>query len=166
MTEHHRARRTPVALAIVLVALLAAGCTGTAELRATTTGTIAPTTKEVLGQYPSPNAPGYTQYLLRVTIQPGVKLATHHHPGTQVSRITAGELHYTLVSGSAKVGRKGAEQPTEDVQAPVEIILQAGDTVYEVESLVHYGENKGTVPVVVEMNALLKSDEPTTINES
>jgi hypothetical protein len=162
-----RRNRARTGLALAALALATIGCTGTAQVNAsggTTGGTIAPVTRDVLGQAPAPEAPGFDQYLMKVTIQGGVKLPAHHHPGTQVSRIEEGELTYTLVSGSAKVARNGAGAPTEEVKAPDTVILRAGDTVYETESLVHYGENKGTARVVVLMSALLESGEPVSIN--
>jgi hypothetical protein len=160
-------QRARPALMVAAVAVATIGCTGTPTLnaeRGTTGGTIAPVTREVLGQSPSAEAPGHDQYLMRVTIQGGVKLPTHHHPGSQVSRIEEGELTYTLVSGSAEIARNGASAPTEEVKAPTVVILRAGDTVYENEMLVHHGENKGTNRVVVLMSAVLESGEPVSIN--
>jgi len=160
--------RARTALALAAIALTTIGCTGAPQLTSTaggtTSGTTAPVTREVLGQLAAPEAPGYDQYLMKVTIQANVKLPTHHHPGTQVSRIEEGELTYTLVSGSAKIGRNGSGAPTEEVKAPNVVVLRAGDTVYENESLVHFAENKGAHQVVVLMSAVLEAGEPVSIN--
>ena len=42
--------------------------------------------------------------------------------------------------------------------------LNSGDTVYENDKLIHHAANKGSVPVVVLLSALLQSDEPVAIN--
>ncbi|HEX4752691.1 MAG TPA: hypothetical protein VH268_07325, partial [Solirubrobacterales bacterium] len=48
-------------------------------------------------------APGRTMVLSKVTVPPGAKLAVHHHLGTQISRVTAGTLTYTVRSGKAEL---------------------------------------------------------------
>ena len=48
-------------------------------------------------------APGRTMVLSKVTVPPGVKLALHHHQGTQISRVAAGTLTYTVRRGEAEV---------------------------------------------------------------
>jgi quercetin dioxygenase-like cupin family protein len=116
-----------------------------------------------LGQINAPQAPGYDEYLMRVTIQPGAKLASHRHPGTQIARIEQGELTYTIESGVAEVARNGASAPSEQVTSG-DVVLRPGDTVYENPELIHHAENRGGQPVIVHLGALLQTGQPVAIN--
>src|SRR5262245_41134678 len=51
------------------------------------------------------NAPGEALYLVRYTIPPGIELPLHHHEGTQIGLVVAGELTYRVVSGEVPVFR-------------------------------------------------------------
>lgn len=127
--------------------------------------TIAPVAREILGQIEAPMAPGYTQYLLKVTIQPGATLPKHHHPGIEVARIVEGELTYKIDSGTADIGRNGSGTPTEQATGPTTVVLRAGDTVYENPTLEHDVVNSGKVPVVVSLAALIEDGQPIAIND-
>ena len=50
-------------------------------------------------------APQRELVLSRVVVPPGAKLALHHHLGTQVARVEAGVLTYTVQQGSVVVRR-------------------------------------------------------------
>ncbi len=95
-----------------------------------------------------PGADGRTLSLVRYTIAPGAKLAPHQHPGVQMARIDSGTLTYTVVSGTARVQRADS---TDQVVAtgPTTIELDAGDSVIEIEGMVHFGENLTAEPVVI-----------------
>lgn len=155
------------------LALVALACSNTASTTpatttsppATTSTSPATATREILGRFPAPEAPGYDQYLLRVTIPPGVELPAHHHPGMEVARIDQGALTYTILEGRAPIGRDGAEGPTEEVAAPAEVVLHAGDTVYEMSSMHHRAANRGGVPVVVLLASLIEVGQPITVND-
>lgn len=55
-------------------------------------------------------APDRTMVLSRVVVEPGAKLALHHHLGTQISRVASGTLTYTVRQGSAVVREGDAEK--------------------------------------------------------
>ena len=76
--------------------------------------------------------------LSRVTVNPGAKLALHHHRGTQISRVVAGTLTYTVESGSAVVREGEADQNPTKVRAA----------------------NRGSVPVVIYLATLLETGAP------
>lgn len=163
----------PLVVAAVAILLLGWACSAnkstSASGSATPSASVAnptasPVTREVLGSEPAPSAPGYTEYLMRVTIQPGAKLADHYHPGIQIARIESGTLTYDIVTGTVGVGRAGSPTQTEQVTATAQVTLNPGDTVYENEGLVHHAENAGKVPVVVLLAALFKSDQGVAVN--
>jgi mannose-6-phosphate isomerase-like protein (cupin superfamily) len=117
-----------------------------------------PVTRTVLGETAPGNAPGQDLTLQQVTVQPGAKLPTHFHEGTQVASISSGVLTYTIESGSATVTRAGGKPQA--VAAPATIKLRAGDGLVETASLVHHAANQGTKPVVIVLTALLRAGAP------
>lgn len=154
------------------LAALVAGCGSDADTAATTTTAAAATTttaadavsttaagstevvKDILGtEVDPPGAKGRTLTLIRYTIPPGAKLAPHIHPGVQMARITSGDLTYTVVDGTAIVRRKGAKAD-ESLKAPVTTVLKPGDTVTELDGMVHFGANETDKPVVIDATLL------------
>ncbi len=119
--------------------------------------------RDILGRYPTPQSPGYEQILMRVTVPAGAELAAHTHPGFEIARIEQGELTYTILQGTAEVGRGGAEEPTEQVSAPTEVVLSPGDTVYEPSGMHHKAANRGDVPVVILLATLIEIGQPIAI---
>ncbi len=119
--------------------------------------------REILGRFPTPQSPGYEQILMEVTVPPGAELAAHTHPGFEIARIVQGDLTYTILEGIAEVGRGGAEQPTEQVSAPAEIVLSPGDTVYEPTGMHHMAANRGAVEVVILLASLIEIGQPIAI---
>jgi mannose-6-phosphate isomerase-like protein (cupin superfamily) len=117
-----------------------------------------PVTRTILGETKPSNAPGQDLTLQQVTVQPGAKLPTHFHEGTQVASIRAGVLTYTIESGSATVTHAGGDP--EVVVAPATVTLKPGDGLVETASLVHHAENKGNKPVVIVLTALLRDGAP------
>lgn len=108
-------------------------------------------------------APGRTMVLSRVKVEPGAQLATHHHLGTQISRVTAGILTYTVRRGSAVVRRGEADQNPQlvrTIHAGQTARVQAGEWLVEQPSDVHEAANRGSVPVVIYIATLLKSGAP------
>jgi hypothetical protein len=93
-----------------------------------------------------------------VTIAPGATLPEHFHAGTQVAHIVAGVLTYDVVSGQATVTH--ANGKTQTVTAPATIKLRRGDALVETQELVHYGTNKGTKRVVIDLTILLREGAP------
>lgn len=108
-------------------------------------------------------APGRTMVLSRVVVQPGAKLATHHHLGTQIARVQSGVLHYTVRQGSAVVRRGESDQdPTlvRKIEAGQTGAIRAGQWIVEQPSDVHEAANRGTTPVVLYLATLLKDGAP------
>lgn len=108
-------------------------------------------------------APGRTMVLSRVVIEPGAKLALHHHLGTQISRIASGTLTYTVREGSAVVNGGDAEKDPRRVRtiaAGQTARIEPGQWLVEQPSDVHEAANRGTEPVVIYLATLLKSGAP------
>lgn len=108
-------------------------------------------------------AAGRTMVLSRVVVEPGAELALHRHLGTQIARIAAGTLTYTVRQGSATI-RKGES----DQDPPLVRRLEAGETarirpgqwIVEQPSDVHEAANRGSTPVVIYLATLLRDGAP------
>ncbi|HMJ72002.1 MAG TPA: cupin domain-containing protein [Solirubrobacterales bacterium] len=104
-------------------------------------------------------APGRTMVLSRVVVEPGAKLATHHHLGTQIARVQAGVLTYTVRRGSAVVRRGDSDQnPTlvRKITAGQTAAIRTGQWIVEQPSDVHEAANRGPDPVVLYLATLLQ----------
>jgi mannose-6-phosphate isomerase-like protein (cupin superfamily) len=98
--------------------------------------------------------------LSRVTVPPGVELALHHHLGTQIARVEAGTLTYTVRRGSAVVWEGESDQDPRRVRTihPNQTArLRSGQWIVEQPSDVHEAANRGGVPVVLYLATLLKT---------
>ena len=115
-------------------------------------------TRQALGQATPANAPGQTLYLQQVTIAPHAALPEHFHEGTQLARVLSGTLTYNIVSGTAAIARTNGT--TDDVSGPNTVLLHPGDSLVETASLIHYGANGTSTPVVIELAALLAQGAP------
>lgn len=148
------------AIVIVVIALVVGGSGEDQPHKKATTSRAqgSGVTRTPLGEAAPANAPGQQLYLQRVTIAPHAKLAEHFHQGTQVARVVSGTLTYNIVSGTAAVTR--ADGKPEDVAGPTKVLLQPGDSLVETTSLVHYGANDTSTPVVIELAALLQQGAP------
>jgi mannose-6-phosphate isomerase-like protein (cupin superfamily) len=108
-------------------------------------------------------APGRTMVLSRVEVEPGARLALHHHLGTQISRVESGTLTYTVRRGSAVV-REGEsdQQPrlVRKVSAGQTARIRPGQWLVEQPSDIHEGANLGRAPVVIYLATLLKDGAP------
>jgi quercetin dioxygenase-like cupin family protein len=105
-------------------------------------------------------APDRTLVLSRVVVDPGAKLALHHHLGTQVARIHAGTLTYTVESGSAVVRRGESDQDPQivrTIKAGQTARIKAGQWIVEQPSDIHRAANRGTTPVVIYLATLLET---------
>lgn len=108
--------------------------------------------------FPS-NAPGRDVLLERITLAPGAELPTHSHPGTYVVLVESGELSVAIVEGFAEVTWAG--QSTRQLVGPGEqVLLRAGDSVVEQQTLIHSGVNPGSTPVVLIAASLLTPGAP------
>ncbi len=108
-------------------------------------------------------APNRTMVLSRVVVEPGAKLALHHHLGTQISRVASGTLTYTVRQGSALVNEGDAEKDPRRVRtiaAGQTARIEAGQWLVEQPSDIHEAANRGGSPVVIYLATLLKSGAP------
>lgn len=108
-------------------------------------------------------APKRTMVLSRVVVNPGAKLALHHHLGTQISRVESGVLTYTVERGSAVVREGEADQQPKLVRkiaAGQTGKVRAGQWLVEQPSDIHRAANRGSVPVVIYLATLLKTGAP------
>lgn len=108
-------------------------------------------------------APGRTMVLSRVVVEPGAKLATHHHLGTQIARVQGGILSYTVRRGSVVVRRGESDQdPTvvRKITAGQTGRIGADQWIVEQPSDVHEAANRGSAPVVIYIATLLEGDAP------
>ena len=108
-------------------------------------------------------APGRTMVLSRVEVEPGAKLALHHHLGTQISHVEAGTLTYTVRRGSAVVREGEADQQprlVRTIKAGQTARIRPGQWLVEQPSDIHEAANRGRTPVVIYLSTLLKTGAP------
>jgi quercetin dioxygenase-like cupin family protein len=100
--------------------------------------------------------------LSRVTIPVGGTIALHHHEGTQVAYIQAGELTYTVKSGGVTVYSGPADHPTvvRKITSGQTGKIAAGDWIVEQPSTIHRAANKGKAKIVIYLATLLKKGAP------
>jgi quercetin dioxygenase-like cupin family protein len=105
-------------------------------------------------------APKRTMVLSRVTVEPGAKLALHHHLGTQVARLESGVLTYTVRRGAVVVRRGESDQQPRTVRtikAGQTAAIAAGQWIVEQPSDIHQAANNGSAPVVIYIATLLRA---------
>ena len=111
-------------------------------------------------------APQRTLVLSRVVVDPGAKLALHHHLGTQVAHIMKGTLTYTVRRGAATVstGESDADpRVVRTIGAGQTGRIRSGQWIVEQPSDIHEAANRGTVPVVIYLATLLQTGaDPST----
>jgi mannose-6-phosphate isomerase-like protein (cupin superfamily) len=148
--------RAPIVLALVFgiaLGVLLPAALGKTEAAPTAIRNALAQTDRVQG------APGRTMVLSRVVVQPGAKLATHHHLGTQIARVQSGTLHYTVRQGSATVYRGESDREpvlVRKIKADQTAALHSGQWIVEQPSDVHEAANRGTTPVVLYLATLLQ----------
>ncbi|MBS1885604.1 MAG: hypothetical protein JSU06_00265 [Actinobacteria bacterium] len=103
-------------------------------------------------------APGRTMVLSKVTVPPGAKIAVHHHLGTQISRVEAGTLTYTVRRGKAELFEGEAEEPrlVRVIAAGKTAQIRAGQWLVEQPGDIHQAANRGADPVVIYLATLLE----------
>jgi quercetin dioxygenase-like cupin family protein len=160
-----RIRRTvlvPVAVGSLLASGVGIGwAAGSAEPAPPTT-----VTREPLAQADQPRgAQDRTLGLSRVTIMPDTKLASHHHPGTQVAYIAAGTLTYSVETGSVRVMTGPSEDPTliRRIKAGETGKIRPGRWIVEQPDENHHAANKGATPVVIYLATLFEDGAPPSI---
>lgn len=102
--------------------------------------------------------------LALVTVDPGAPIATHHHPGTQIGTIAAGELTYTVETDRVEVRRAGTppDAPPTYIEAGETAAITAGDTLIEPPTSWHHAVNDGDVPVEIWVATLFPVGAPRT----
>lgn len=108
-------------------------------------------------------APERTMVLSKVVVPPGAQLALHHHRGTQIARVVAGTLTYTVRQGSAMVRRGEADQQPQVVrriEAGQTARIRPGQWLVEQPSDIHEAANRGSTPVVIYLATLLETGAP------
>jgi quercetin dioxygenase-like cupin family protein len=157
-----RSARDKFQFAITLTAALALGfilssAFGQADTAPTATRSALAQSEQVQG------APGRTLALSKVVIEPGARLAPHHHLGTQVAHIQSGVLTYTVERGSVTVRRGEADQSPKvvrSIKAGQTGRIRAGQWIVEQSSDIHHAANNGSSPVVIYLATLLKKGAP------
>lgn len=154
-------RRSHLALALALLFMFGLGALlpGAFAQKAE-----APVVRNALAQTTNVRgAPNRTMVLSRVKVEPGATLALHHHRGTQISRVVAGVLTYTVERGSAVIREGDAEkQPrlVRKLEAGETARIKPGQWLVEQPSDVHRAANRGTDPVVIFLATLLETGAP------
>lgn len=152
--------------------LLAALVTGIAGLTSTHDRPVVASTvvavRDVLVEGSPAAADGQVLQLVRYDIPAGVVLPMHTHPGMQLAWIESGVLTYHVVSGGLILVTRAPQDgdpETIELLGPGETTeLHPGDSVSEIDGVVHYGENLGPDPVVILAATLLDPDEPPSVN--
>lgn len=157
---------TPWQRIIIGIALIGALIAGIAGLTVSNEGPAAASTvvasRVVLVQGSPEAANGQVLQLVRYHIPFGVVLPMHTHPGMQIAWIESGVLTYHVVSGGSILVTRdnGAALATTELIGPGQTTeLNPGDSVVEVDGVVHYGENLGPDPVVILASTLLDPNE-------
>lgn len=108
-------------------------------------------------------APNRTMMLSKVVVEPGAKLALHHHLGTQISRVASGTLTYTVRQGSAVLSEGDAEKDprlVRTIKSGQTAHIHPGQWLVEQPSDIHEAANRGSTPVVIYLATLLKAGAP------
>lgn len=116
-------------------------------------------------------APGYALLLQRVNHQPGDVVPTHIHPGAEILYVETGTYGYTDLQGDAFVTRGIGATPTagyatatppaaERVPVGTEILLQAGDSLFQDRGVVHALRVMGDAPASQLLSRLFATDQP------
>jgi hypothetical protein len=112
-------------------------------------------------------APGQELSLRRVTVQPKASVPGEVHSGMQVVYIVSGRLSLQVMGGVAVVRRARPDgsmsEPVQIKAGPTPVILSAGDTVLETETLVLHPSNPGDEPTVILAGSLLAVGKPQSI---
>ena len=123
-------------------------------------------TRQPLAEVPGPAAaPNRTLGLSRVVVMPGSKLASHHHPGSQLGYVAEGVLTYTVETGRAKLMKGPGDTPTlvKVIKPGDTVRVRPGQWLIEEQGEVHHARNAGDVPIVIYISTLFKTGEPAAI---
>ncbi len=156
-------------LGLALIGALLIGVIGTTNANndALPAASTVMASRDVLVQGSPEAANGQVLQLVRYDIPRGVVLSMHTHPGMQVAWIESGVLTYHVVSGGSipvtRATHDGTPEGTELLGPGETTELYPGDSVVEIDGVVHYGENIGTEEVVILAATLLDPNQPPAV---
>jgi hypothetical protein len=113
-------------------------------------------------------APGQTLQLVQLTLEPGVTIAMHHHPGPVIISVVSGQFITSFAQSTAVITRAGAtaDATPEPMNSGEEYTLNPGDTIaYDASSTGHVMKNAGTDPLVLMASVLFETGQPGFIFE-
>jgi quercetin dioxygenase-like cupin family protein len=123
--------------------------------------------RDVLVEGSPEAAGGQVLQLVQYDIPAGVVLPMHTHPGMQLAWIESGVLTYHVVEGGSipvtRAAHDGTPEATEMLAPGETTELHPGDSVSELDGVVHYGENLGPDPVVILAATLLDPNQPASV---
>jgi quercetin dioxygenase-like cupin family protein len=126
-------------------------------------------TRQSLAEVAAPQgAPGRTLGLSRVVVMPGARLASHHHPGSQLGYVAEGVLTYTVETGRARLMKGAGDDPTlvQVVRSGETVRVRPGQWLVEGQGEVHHARNAGDVPIVLYISTLFRTGAPASIPDS
>lgn len=138
----------------LIVALLALGGTAFTQDHAPMAGS----TTEVLGTFAPSQGNGHALVFMRLTMEPGVTIPAHHHPGAVIVVVQSGLFGTKFVQGDGTIVRF-ANGTTEVVDAGAEATLDPGDSL-SYEGAMHTMRNDGPDPLILLVSALLDPNQP------
>jgi quercetin dioxygenase-like cupin family protein len=147
-------------LSVIAILLAAVAAVGAARAVAQDgTPTVEPVAIETLARGVPAGTGGRTLLLQRIVIQPGVEIPSHQHPADLVYVIESGTFSFTVLEGSVELTRR-ATGATETVAVGTEVVLEAGDAMFEGEGAVHVARNAGPEPVVILLAGVVDEAQP------
>lgn len=153
-------RRNILLASLVMTLLLTSALGAWAQESTPVNDPMAGTTVESLGGIPLEMADGYALAMLKLTLEPGVTIPAHHHPGSVVLYVLSGTFGTTFTEGEAVVTRAATPSATEPVVIGSETVLEAGDSVSYEGDTHHSMSNIGDEPLVLMVAAVLDANEP------
>ena len=150
--------------AVIVCSTALAGCIGTTGVPVVPGSpppSVAPVVRSILAAGQPAVAADRNLELVRYTIQPGTRLPAHRHPGLQLAYVESGELSYTVIEGTVTV--HGTDGGTRTIGAARTGTIVAGEWIAEDETVVHYGENAGSEPLVILASSLLDAAQPPAV---
>ncbi len=123
---------------------------------------LAGTTVEALVGGVPPDVPDASLVLLRVTMEPGVIIPPHSHPGPVALYVESGTFGTEFFEGTATLTRAavdGTPVPAEQIAAGDDVTMPAGDNLFY-DGAVHTMRNDGEDDLVLLVSALFETGAP------
>ncbi len=123
---------------------------------------MAGTTIETLASGVPSLTPDHTLLLLRVTMDPGVNIPPHSHPGPVALSVSRGQFGTKFYEGKGQVTRAanaGTPGPIITMAPGDDITMQPGDFLFY-DGAVHTMRNDGSGQLVMLISALFKNGAP------